>query len=84
VKVTPRFGGRAGYEVTDFAVHPDSITVAGPASRIAVVDTVLTDLVNVPAGAGSFDYPVNTFVDDPYIRFPELSRVTVTVTVRKK
>jgi hypothetical protein len=40
--------------------------------------------VNVPARAGSFDYPMNTFLDDPYIRFPELSRVTVTVTVRKK
>jgi YbbR domain-containing protein len=84
VKVTPRFRGGAGYEVADFTVQPDTITIAGPASRVAQVDTVLTDQVNVPTRAGSFDYPVNTFVDDPYIRFPELSRVTVTVTVRKK
>jgi YbbR domain-containing protein len=84
VKVTPRFRDRAGYEVAAYTVQPGSITIAGPVSRVAQVDTVLTDQVNVPATAGSFDYPVNTFVDDPYIRFPELSRVTVTVTVRKK
>jgi hypothetical protein len=40
--------------------------------------------VNVPAAAGTFQYPVNTFIDDPYIRFPDVSRVTVTMTVRKK
>jgi hypothetical protein len=84
VKVTPRFREREGFEVTNFTVQPDSIAIAGPASRVAGVETVLTDQVNVPARVGSFDYPVNTFVDDPYIRFPNLSRVTVTVTVRKK
>ena len=33
---------------------------------------------------GAFEYPVNTFVDDPYVRFPNGSHVTVTVTVRRK
>ena len=84
VKVTPRFRERSGYEVSDFTVTPDSIAIAGPASHIAQVDTVLTDPVNVPASEGSFDYPVNTFIDDPYVRFPGVSRVTVVVTVRKK
>ncbi len=84
VKVTPRFRERAGFEVVDFMVAPDSVEIAGPASRIAQVETVLTDQVNIPARAGSFDYPVNTFVDDPFVRFPGASRVTVTVTVRKK
>jgi len=84
VKVTPRFRDRDGYEVAEFKVTPVSIRIAGPASRVAQVQTVLTDQVNVPAQAGSFDYPVNTYVDDPYVRFPELSRVTVSVTIKKK
>ena len=84
VKVTPRFREREGYEVVDFSVQPDSVAIAGPASRIALVETVLTDQVNVPARAGSFDYQVNTFVEDPYVRFPDVSRVTVTVTVRRR
>ena len=84
LKVTPRFRERDGYEVTDFAVAPDVVKVAGPASHVAALDTVLTDQVNIPARAGSFEYPVNTFVDDPYVRFPNVSRVTVSVTVRKK
>lgn len=84
VKVTPRFRERAGFEVVDFTVAPDSVGIAGPASHIAKVDTVLTDPVDVPAQSGSFDYPVNTYVDDPYVRFAGVSKVTVTVTVRKK
>lgn len=84
VKVTPRFRDRDGFDVANFTVQPDSIAIAGPASHIAQVDAVLTDQVNVPARVGTFDYPVNTYVDDPYIRFPNVSRVTVTVTVRKK
>jgi hypothetical protein len=84
VKVVPRFRNRDGYEVAHFTVKPDYIAIAGPASHVAVADSVLTDQMNIPATEGSFDYPVNTYVDDPYIRFPALSRVTVTVTVRKK
>ncbi|HEX3745524.1 MAG TPA: hypothetical protein VHW09_16385 [Bryobacteraceae bacterium] len=84
VKVSPRFRDRDGYEVTDFSVKPESVAVAGPATHVARVDTALTDQVNVPAAAGTFQYPVNTFIDDPYIRFPDVSRVTVTMTVRKK
>ena len=84
LKVTPRFREREGYEVSDFTVKPETVAIAGPASHVGLVDTVLTDQVNVPARAGTFEYPVNTFVDDPYVRFPNLSRVSVTVTVRKK
>jgi YbbR domain-containing protein len=84
VTVRPRFRQREGYEVSDFTVTPDTVAIAGPASHVAQVEAVLTDQVNIPARAGQFEYPVNTFVDDPYIRFPNLSRVTVTVTVKEK
>jgi YbbR domain-containing protein len=84
VKVTPRFRERNGYEVTNFTVTPDSIELQGPASRVAQVDAVLADQVNVPAQVGTFDYPVNVFVNDPYVRFPDVSRVTVSITVKKK
>ena len=84
VKVTPRFHDRDGYEVADYTVNPDSVAVAGPASHIAQIETVVTDTVNVPGRVGTFEYPVNTFLDDPYVRFPDVSRVVVTVTVRKR
>ena len=84
VKVSPRFRDREGYEIANYTVTPDSVAIAGPASHVAQIDTVGTDPVSVPARVGAFEYPVNTFVDDPYIRFPNVSRVTVTVTVRKK
>jgi YbbR domain-containing protein len=84
VKVAPRFRDRDGYEVANFIVNPDSVALAGPASHIAQIDSVITDPVNYPARVGTFEFPVNTFVEDPYILFPDVSRVIVTVTVRKK
>jgi len=84
VKVIPRLRTRDGYDVAAYTVTPDSIKIAGPASHVAQIDTVQTDDVNIPARAGAFEYPVNTFVDDPFVRFPDVSRVTVAVTVRKK
>jgi len=84
VKVTPRFTDRSGFEVANFQVSPDSMRIAGPVSRVNNVKTVETDPVNVPAKSGSFEYPVSTFLDDPYIRFIGVARVTVTVDVRKK
>lgn len=84
VPVTPRFRPRDGFEVTGFTVTPDSVVIAGPRSRVSLVGQVTTDQVNVPASAGTFEYPVNTFVDDPYIRFAGQSRVTVSVTVKKE
>jgi hypothetical protein len=84
VKVTPRFTERSGYEVANFQVSPDSLQIAGPASRVQNVGAVMTDAVSIPAREGSFDYPVNTFLSDPYLRFQGPARVTVTVTIRKK
>jgi YbbR domain-containing protein len=84
VKVVPRFTERSGFEVADFRVSPDSMHIAGPASRVNNVGSVQTDPVNIPGKAGSFEFPVNTFLDDPYIRFKGVARVTVTVDVRKK
>jgi YbbR domain-containing protein len=84
LKVMPRFREREGYEIANYTANPDSVAIAGPASHVAQVDAVLTDQVNLPARVGTFDYPVNAYVDDPFVRFPAVSRVTVTVTVRKK
>ncbi len=84
VKVSPRFRPHDGFEVTDYSVKPDSVAIAGPASRVDLVDQALTDQVNLPERAGSFDFVANTFVDDPFVRFPGVSRVTVSVTVVKK
>ena len=84
VKVTPRFTERPGYVVSNFSVTPDALDVIGPASRVARVELLLTDPVNVPAQAGTFNFDVNAFQEDPFVRFRDEPRVTVSVTVKKK
>jgi hypothetical protein len=83
-RVVPRFRDRDGYEVASYTVTPDAIAIEGPSSHVGAVDVVHTDQVNIPALAGSFEYPVNAYVDDQYVRFVKQSRVTVRVTVIKK
>ena len=82
--MNPDCAWREGYELTECRATPDSVKIAGPASHVARVDAVRTDQVIVPARAGTFEYPVNTFVDDPYVRLPDVSRVIVTATIKKK
>ena len=84
VKVVPRFRPREGWDVAAYSITPDSIKIAGPASHVAQVDTVQTDEVNIPAHAGTFEYPVNAHIDDPYLRFPDVSRVNVSATIQRK
>jgi YbbR domain-containing protein len=83
VPVTPRFHDRSGYQVTGFSVTPPTIAITGPTSRVSRIDTVSTDAINFAAQEGQFEYQVNAFVSDPFVRFSGPPRVTVRVTVKK-
>jgi YbbR domain-containing protein len=86
VEIKPRFTNEenGGYEVAQAAVSPKAVEVTGPASRVAKVGAALADAIDVPARAGTFEYQVNAYLEDPQVRFAEVPQVTVTVTVKKK
>jgi hypothetical protein len=65
-------------------VSPETVEIAGPSSRVAKVSAAAADEINVPGRAGTFQYQVNVFLEDPQVRFVAVPRVTVTVTVKKK
>src|ERR1035441_5777639 len=86
VRIKPRFTNdeNNGYEVAQVAVSPETVEIAGPASRVAKVSAALADAIDIPARAGKFEYQVNAYLEDSQVRFVAVPRVTVTVTVKKK
>ena len=86
VPIKPRFTNEenGGYVVAQVAVSPETVEIAGPSSRVAKVSAAAADEINVPGRAGTFQYQVNVFLEDPQVRFVAVPRVTVTVTVKKK
>jgi YbbR domain-containing protein len=86
VPIKPRFANDQSnsYAVTQVSASPSKVEIAGPASRVAKVSTALTDEIDVPSRAGTFEYRVSAYLEDPQVRFVDVPQVTVTVTVQKK
>jgi len=83
VRVRLSGGPPPGYAVTSTVAEPGSLVIVGPRSRVARVESVTTDAVNVSAAEGSARFKVNAFVPDSFVRFATSPEVTVTVTMKK-
>jgi hypothetical protein len=86
VPVEVRFSGEGaeGYVVDHYDVSPNRIWITGPRRRVARVDHVETDPVDVSAAVGTYRFRVNAFVSEPFVRFRGSPQATVTVTMKKK
>ena len=69
----------------EFAVaEPPALWIAGPASRVARVESVETDPIHLKPQAGFAAYRMDAYVDDPHVRFVGAPQVTVKVKLGKK
>ncbi len=73
-----------GSAVARYRVIPDKLVVVGPARHVERIESALTDRMDVSSGAGTSEYHVNAFLDDPFVRFQSSSEVAVTVTMAKR
>lgn len=76
--------GQNGYAVASYLVRPSLLQITGPKSRVARIAAVASDLVDVSSVVGSSEFRVNTFVDDPFVRFATSPQMVVAVTMKKK
>ena len=72
-----------GYGVATVAVVPSKLTIIGPESKVQHTDAVVTDLVDITGVISSKEFHVNTYLDEPQVRFQSPSQVTVRVNVKK-
>ena len=86
VRVLPRFTGTypAGYEIASYTVDPPNLKVVGPESRVALLDYVTTDPIDLSRLIGSASYPRTAYLEDPNLRFENLQSVRVNVEMKKK
>jgi hypothetical protein len=85
VRVAPRFRGegRNGYHVDSWSIDPASLEIIGPRRRVAAVQEILTDPIDVGSATGFLRVRANAYVTDPFVRFVSASQVTVSITMRK-
>lgn len=86
VEVMPNFvgGSQDGYLLEDFEVTPARLTIVGPADRVALVEQIGTDPVDLTGVIGPRSFEAAAFVTDPYVRFQGPARVRIEVRMRKR
>jgi YbbR domain-containing protein len=84
VEVAPQFVGEIppGYVLDGYRVDPPTLSVAGPAARVALVEQVSTDPISLAGEVGSRSFRTTAFLADPYLRFSGDATVTVEVRMR--
>ena len=86
VPVQPRFSGRAadGFEVVEVLADPANVTIAGPRSRVKLVERVTTEAISLALRNSSFDTAVNVIGEEAEVRIDQLDPVRVSVEIREK
>jgi YbbR domain-containing protein len=81
VDVRPRVLGTfaSGYRIAQLKTQPDKIEIVGPAHRVQLIDSILTDPVDASGVIGVVSFNTTAHVGDPLVRVvnPETIRVTV-------
>lgn len=85
VPVVVRFEGEGhnGYHVTALSVDPPTQEIVGPRKRVAAVQSVLTDPIDIGSATGFEKVRANTYVLDPFVRLKSGTQVTASFTMRK-
>ena len=84
VEVVPDLRGvsEAGYQIDFYKVEPPALRVAGPKSRMAFIDSVSTDPIDLTGQVGPRTIRTTAFLSDPYLRFSDGSSVEVELSLR--
>jgi len=86
VGIVPQFVGEMepGYVLGNYVVQPRTLRVRGPEDRVALVEAVQTDPIDLRGEVGDRSFSSTAFVSDPYLRFLDSPEVTVHVTINKR
>jgi hypothetical protein len=86
VPVRPRVEGEpaAGFEIDGIVSQPDTLRVAGPASRVAEVEFAYTEALSVRGATRPITAELAVGLDDPLLRIVGGRRVRVTAGIREQ
>lgn len=86
VEIQPQFVGsyEKEYALGSVRLEPRTLMVVGPESRVALIDVVSTDPIDLSGVVGGRSFRVTAYLPDPYLRFEQDPSVTVDVQMRKR
>jgi YbbR domain-containing protein len=84
VTVRPRVLGKPaeGHTLTAVVCQPDRAELEGPASHLALVESISTDSLDISGRSSTFSARLHLYVEDPLVRLAtdQETRVEVTIT----
>jgi YbbR domain-containing protein len=86
VAIQPQFVGsyEREYALASVRLDPRTLVVVGPESRVALIDVVSTDPIDLSDVVGGRSFRVTAYLPDPYTRFEHDPSVSVEVQMRKR
>ena len=86
VEIVPRFTGdrEPGYRLEEYWVEPERLKVVGPEARVALVDAVVTDPIDLSGLVGTHSFQTTAYLSDPYVRFDGEPQVVVDVRMQRR
>lgn len=86
VPVRPRVVGTfaAGYRIGHIQTEPDSVEIIGPKKQVDLVESAITDPVDISGALDEITVSRPAYVSDPLIQVMEPNPVRVTITVQKE
>ncbi len=72
-----------GYRVASQVIHPPTLRIEGPESRVRQVAYAETDPIDLTNFVGTTRFQVHTYVPDPLVRYVSSTVVQVTVNLEK-
>jgi YbbR domain-containing protein len=85
VKVQVRIGNPQppGYRVMGHKVHPETLRITGPETRVRQIEAAQTDPVDLSGVFSESEFRVHAYVSDPQVRFEGTPVVTVKMFVSR-
>jgi YbbR domain-containing protein len=86
VPVEVRFAGVPpdGFQLKQYSVEPETLTLVGPESRVRKIEHAVTDPIDLTAATAGAVFRVNAFVGDPHVRFAKPVKIAVRVEIQEK
>jgi len=86
VTVVPQIEGvpGTGYEVRHILISPSSVELQGPESRVAPLESISTEPVNIEGKVADIQTAVDLDISDPLVRLQQTTTVQVRVEIRPK
>lgn len=72
-----------GFDIVDKRVEPPTVVVVGPRSRVAMLESLATEVVNVAGQSGPVTRQVAVVTNDPLVNTADLERVRLTITIEE-